>query len=340
VFPPLNGKKLNSLKSYITGKGFSLKSKKEVDQIKYSLKWVSEQWKHDGMNQPPKSFTALDVLKKVHGEGKRYRCVEYGLVLSEVLQAFGYLTRKVALKSNDVAYGGFGQGHVAMEVWSNDLSKWIFLDPQFGGFVTHENKILNVYEIYKYKKRGKWKDLKAEFVNKVTNEERSEYKKFLKNYLGFMTVSSGKGKIGVSLLLEAKKPVYTFQGMPGAKAFFTSNYEEVYPEINRVSLAFNFRKERKNFQKLVKKFSIKTNEDYLKNMGEFTAEPLFEVQLMNNTPSFSHYEFRKSKKGDWKKLNKSSFNWDATKKVNFLEVRAVNSFNRHGPSSMIALGYQ
>lgn len=233
-----------------------------------------------------------------------------------------------------------GQGHVAMEVWSNDLSKWIFLDPQFGGYVTYKDEILNVYEIYKYKKSAKWKDLKAKFVNKVTDEQVAEYKKFLKDYLGFMTVSSGKGKIGVSLLLETNKPVYTFQGMPTTKSFFTSNYEEVYPEINRVSLAFSYRKEIKNFQKLIKDLSIKTDDDYLRNMGEFAAEPLFEVHLMNNSPSFSHYEYRQSKRGDWKKLDKSSFNWDATKKVNFLEVRAVNRFNRKGPSSMISLGYQ
>lgn len=53
-----------------------------------ALAWVNSQWAHDGINQPPKHFSALDILKKVHNEKEKYRCVEYGIVLSEVLQAY------------------------------------------------------------------------------------------------------------------------------------------------------------------------------------------------------------------------------------------------------------
>ena len=44
---------------------FSLSEKKELEAIKKALKRSSSQWEHDGMNQPPKNFRAIDILKKV-----------------------------------------------------------------------------------------------------------------------------------------------------------------------------------------------------------------------------------------------------------------------------------
>lgn len=136
TFPPFKSADLKKLKSYIQNKGFKPNTKNETEFVLEALAWVSSQWAHDGLNQPPKHFNALDILKTVHTKNEKYRCVEYGLVLSEVLQAYGFVSRTVALRSNDVAYGGWGKGHVAMEVWINDLNKWIFLDPQFGTYLT------------------------------------------------------------------------------------------------------------------------------------------------------------------------------------------------------------
>ncbi len=145
LFPLPDKAYLSILKKYVEKKGFSLTGSKEFLAIEKALKWSSSQWEHDGMNQPPKGFRALDILKNVFDKKERYRCVEYGIVLSELLQAYGFVTRTIALRSNDVAYGGFGQGHVAMEVWSNDLSKWIFLDPQFSAYMTYKGRPLNLY---------------------------------------------------------------------------------------------------------------------------------------------------------------------------------------------------
>ena len=150
VYQPKETSELKKLKSYVEEKGFNPSLETEKDFVLSALSWVSSQWQHDGMNEPPKSFQALDILKEVHGKKVRYRCVEYGLVLSEVLQSYGFVTRTLALRSKNVAYGGFGQGHVAMEVWLNDIGKWIFLDPQFGVYLTTaKSKIpLNYFEIY------------------------------------------------------------------------------------------------------------------------------------------------------------------------------------------------
>jgi len=123
------------------------------------------------MNESPKSFNALEILKEVHNNKVRYRCVVYGLVLSKDLQSYGSVSRKLALWTNDVACGGFGQGHVAMKAWLNDMSKWIYLDPQFGAYLTSEksNTPLNYYEIYKEKKAGRFNKLKVNITSGSNN---------------------------------------------------------------------------------------------------------------------------------------------------------------------------
>ena len=340
VVPIPDEKYLSRLKKYAEKKGFSLSEMREFSAIKKALKWSSSQWKHDGMNQPPKGFRALDILKNVFDKKERYRCVEYGIVLSELLQSYGFITRTVALRSNDVAYGGFGQGHVAMEVWSNDLEKWIFLDPQFSTYLSYDGKPLNVYEIYKLKNVKKWKSLVVESPKKLSVKDKKDYKSFLVNYLGHVSVSGKDKTTKISLFLETRKPILTFQGMTGPKVIFTDKHEEVYPQINRVSYSLEFKEKVKNFQKLVKKLDIKTNDDYLKHMAEFAAVPIFKVSLQNNMPSFSFYEYRSAKNESWKKLKNSKFDWDAMKKTNLLEVRAINSFGRSGPVTFLKLSYK
>ena len=62
-------------------------------------------------------------------QGKRFRCVEYSVVLAEVFQAMGYPARIVALKKDGMSYG-VGKGHVITEAWNDELGKWIAFDGQ------------------------------------------------------------------------------------------------------------------------------------------------------------------------------------------------------------------
>lgn len=344
VFPIPDTKYLKELRKYILTKGFSLKEKSEMKFILKSLAWVTTQWKHDGMNQPQKNARALEILKSVHKESKRYRCVEYGLVLSEVLQAFGFITRKIALRSNDVAYGGYGQGHVAMELWVNDLNKWIFLDPQFGSYLVKNgnNTPLSYYEIYEEKRKKNWSLINAKFVVKPPKSEKNtekQYKNFLKNYFGHITVSSGAKNSSISLSLEDNESVITFQGHPSDKAIFTKNQNTLYPSINRVSIFLEFKNKIKNFQKIVKDHNIKSNDDYLRKMYLFSAKPEFYVTFQNNIPLFSHYEYRHKKAGMWIRVNKKKILWNALKSNNRIEARGVNQFGRPGPLTYIDLQY-
>lgn len=347
VFHPLNRSYLRKLKSYVESKGFQPTLGSEKDFVIAALSWVSSQWIHDGINEPPKDFHALDILKAVHKKDARYRCVEYGIVLAELLQAYGFVARTLALRSNNVAYGGFGQGHVAMEVWLNDLQKWIFLDPQFGVFLSKDKKAipLNYFEIYQEKKAGRYiklivnaTDASKSFIKNTS--DKISYKRFLKNYFGHIAVSNKEKREIASLLLEAKEVPLTFQANPLNNAVFTKRADLFYPEMNRVTLFVSYRSENKNLVELMKKLKIKTDKDYLNNMAKFAARPYFKVKIKSNSKLKESYQYRENDSISWKNLPGDQFKWAGTKKTNRLEVRSINQFGRIGPSTFLEIKYQ
>jgi hypothetical protein len=344
IYSQNNPEYLHKLRKYITAHGFTPHSTLEFEFALNALSWVTAQWDHNGMNEPPKNARAMEILTAVYDEKKQFRCVEYGIVLSEVLESFGFVTRKLALRSKESAYGGFGQGHVAIEVWLNDLNKWVFLDGQFGAYLTRPEKTepLNYFEIFSEKAAGKWDSLEVHFVKAVDGEPKasSDYKAFLKNYFGHMAVTSEKDAPTVSLLLESRETPLTFQGGPISNAIFTSDAKVMYPEMNRVAITLKYRGEAPNFPKLIKKLEIRSDEEFKKNMAAFAVEPKFIVTLFKTGPWFDHFEFRTSSSSSWKGLKNSSTEWDALEEINRFEVRAVNKFERAGPVTFIEIGYK
>ena len=336
---------LTELKNYVVKHGYNVDEK--LDDVEFAvatLKWVSAQWDHDGMNQPPAKATALDVLKSVYDKKEKYRCVEYGLVLSDVLQAYGFITRKIALRSKDVAYGGMGRGHVATEVWINSLGKWIFLDGQFGAYWTKpESKIpLSYYEIFEQRKLNKWNDLEIHFATPQAklSAAMSDYRSFLNSYFGHITVSAGPDTPRVSLLMEASDFPITFQGLPSDDLIFTRDASQLYPEMNRVSVILKYKAQPSDFRSVIGKLNIQNDEDYVRNLPKFSAVPDYEVNLKTTEPFFDHYEFRTDKSGSWKRATGTKFDWLATGKTNHVEARAVNKMGRAGPPTFIDLTYQ
>ena len=291
----LNESELQSLKDYAQAQGFQPSEGSETDLVLNTLKWVHAQWNHDGVNQPPSHYRALDILKSVHQENQQYRCVEYGIVLSELLQALGFTTRTVGLRTIDSAYGGFGQGHVAMEVWINELSKWIFLDPQFGASLMAENHLLNFYELHQYKKKEQWSLIKTHLTSGTSSPvSAEEYKSFLQNYFGHMKVSAGDKQPQICLALDAKDLPLTFQGHASNNVIFTDKVSLFYPEINKTTLFLSFKETSDDFQKLMSELKITSNEEYLQQMKNFAVKPQFSVKIDSSMSHLKGYEYRLS----------------------------------------------
>lgn len=111
------------------------------------LNWVHKQWKHNGNNTPKKN-DAISILEEVK-TGKNFRCVEYGIVTTACLNAVGLKARTLSLKTKDVETTRSGAGHVLLEVYLNDLAKWVMLDGQWDAMPVLNNAPLNAVEFQK-----------------------------------------------------------------------------------------------------------------------------------------------------------------------------------------------
>jgi hypothetical protein len=116
----------------------------EFEKVKIILDWANQQWEHNGSNNPSNP-DALTILKEAH-DGKKFRCVEYGIVTSSALNSIGMNSRVLGLKTRDVEKVKLGAGHVVSEVYLTNLNKWVFIDPQFNVIPTMDGKPLNAVE--------------------------------------------------------------------------------------------------------------------------------------------------------------------------------------------------
>jgi hypothetical protein len=102
-------------------------------KVRAVSRWVRSRWEHNGSNEPQKP-DPISILREA-AEGKRFRCVEYAVVLSAALNAVGIPARKVSL-AQDGYHAGVGRGHVVSEAWIDDLGRWVVLDGQNGLYWT------------------------------------------------------------------------------------------------------------------------------------------------------------------------------------------------------------
>ncbi len=91
------------------------------------LKFAHYAFEHDGLNTP-ESLDPFTVLERARN-GEKMRCVEYAIMASSLLTAYGVPARRIAgfeAKKDEF------NGHVFIEYWNNDAEKWVMHDPQWG----------------------------------------------------------------------------------------------------------------------------------------------------------------------------------------------------------------
>ncbi len=116
----------------------------DKEAVLAALNWTNNRWQHDGNNSPKKN-DAISILKEAK-EGSRFPCFAYAIVLRDQLNAIGYKARTVYLKTHDAEFRKNPPGHVATEVFLNDLNKWVFIDGQFNVMPTLNGTPLNAVE--------------------------------------------------------------------------------------------------------------------------------------------------------------------------------------------------
>jgi len=187
-------------------------AKSDLEKAKILLNWTNSRWKHNGSNKPKKS-AALTILKEAQN-GKNFRCVEYGIVLSETLNSIGIPSRVIGLKTKYVETAKSYAGHVATESYISEINKWVFLDPQMN-YIPYLNEIpLNTVE---YQKAISVNRDKIRLVNLkgILNKKKSKsITKWIYKYLYYFDISFGQrenrkchGKSKLMLVpVNSKKP--------------------------------------------------------------------------------------------------------------------------------------
>ena len=105
-------------------------AKTDLEIITRLAAWSSRQWKwaewHLDQYYPP--WDALEILKKLpDGKPVGGFCQQYNVVFLQAAESFGFVGRDISIDS-----GRLGRpttvGHEAIEIWSNQFRKWIWVD--------------------------------------------------------------------------------------------------------------------------------------------------------------------------------------------------------------------
>jgi hypothetical protein len=127
------------LSDVVAGKG------SEYEKVRAVSRWVRSRWEHNGSNEPQKP-DPISILQEA-SQGKRFRCVEYSVVLAAALDAIGIPSRVVGLKTEDVETRESGAGHVVTEAYISDARKWVMVDGQWDVIPTLKGKPLGAVEL-------------------------------------------------------------------------------------------------------------------------------------------------------------------------------------------------
>lgn len=147
----------------------------DTEVVLQVLNWTNSRWEHSGNNSPSKN-DAITILNEA-SEGQQFPCFAYAIVLRDQLNALDFKARTIYLKTKDAANRNGPPGHVATEVYLEDLEKWIFIDGQFNvmpvlngvplNAVEFQNSISNDYDKFELKSLSKEKMAKNKYVDFV-----------------------------------------------------------------------------------------------------------------------------------------------------------------------------
>lgn len=119
----------------------------EVSKILNLLHWVHNIIRHDGSSNNPTLKNAIDLIKVCKTENRGVNCRMMATILNECYLSMGIKSRYITCMPKETK---FDDCHVINMVYSNDLKKWIWIDPTFDAYVMNEK--VNCLVLVKYVK--------------------------------------------------------------------------------------------------------------------------------------------------------------------------------------------
>ena len=117
----------------------------ELSKIINLLHFVHDVMPHDGNHRAFVEMDAIDLYNYVKVTGKGVNCRQLAISLCEVYLSMGIPARYVTCKAADP---NDGECHVINAVWSDQLQKWLWIDPTNDAWVMDENgTMLSIAEV-------------------------------------------------------------------------------------------------------------------------------------------------------------------------------------------------
>ncbi len=206
-------------------------AKSDLEKVQSVSQWVHGRWKHDGNNTPKKS-DAISILDEA-ATGKRFRCVEFSIVLKAALTALDIPTRTVGLKTADMETRVSGAGHVVTEAYLRDLGKWILVDGQWDVIPVLNGKPLNAVEL-QVALEGPRGNLQ---VISFSETKADKYFAWISPYLYYFDTFLDQrydvrrtGKVLMLVPVGAKKPMVFQRIVPMMNLQYTNSSLAFYPK--------------------------------------------------------------------------------------------------------------
>ena len=117
----------------------------ELSKIINLLHFAHDNIRHDGSNQAFAELDAIDLYNYYKATGKGVNCRQLAISLCEMYLSMGIPARYVTcMPADSLDY----ECHVINTVWSEQLQKWLYIDPTMDAWVTDENgTMLSIAEV-------------------------------------------------------------------------------------------------------------------------------------------------------------------------------------------------
>jgi hypothetical protein len=117
----------------------------ELSKIINLLHFAHDNIRHDGSNRAFAEMDAIDLYNYYKTTGKGVNCRQLAISLCEMYLSIGIPARYVTcMPADSLDY----ECHVINTVWSDQLQKWLYIDPTMDAWVTDENgTMLSIAEV-------------------------------------------------------------------------------------------------------------------------------------------------------------------------------------------------
>lgn len=151
----------------------------ETSKILNLLHWVHNIIRHDGSSNNPTLKNAIDLIKVCKTENRGVNCRMMATILNECYLSMGIKSRYITCMPKETK---FDDCHVINMVYSNDLKKWIWIDPTFDAYVMNEKgELLGLGEVRERLINGKTLILNPEANWNRKSTQTKEY--YLETYM-------------------------------------------------------------------------------------------------------------------------------------------------------------